>query len=524
MKDRVEISKRLVLINSISSVATRLLSMSVLIWLQQYLLRRIPAEEYSLLPVLYSVMMFAPLLTAILTGGIGRYIVEAYAKDDDERVSQIVSTMFPILCVSSVFLLAGGWYFAWNIDVFLNVTPEYVWDARVMMALLIFSTAVRLPLSPFGVGLYIRQKFVLSNLIGVGIEVVRLTLLFSLLFGISTRVLWVIIASVSAEMLSLVITTVISRHYVPVLRFRMKHIKWSISRELTTFGGWSFLGTLANTIRMALDPILLNKYATPVDVTTYHVGTMAYRQLNSLALAARGAVDPVLVSMHANSDDRRIRNTYIRVGRYGLWGILFFCVPLMVFSEQVMQLYVGEKYVGAYPLMIMTLAAFFVSYGNVLAPQLASARAQLGAWTCRGMAMHCFNLVCTVAFVVYLELGAFGAVLASFLTETLLPPLLLWPFGLKCSGVSAREAMRHILIPGLLPSFVTAAFLFMLKLVHVPDSWVLLFTFGCLGALVYLAVLRYGVMNEDDKREVEKGLDMISARAKPYLQLFGSRS
>ena len=123
-KPRVEISKKLVLINSASSVITRLLSISVLIWLQQYLLKRITPEEYSLLPVLYSVMMFAPLVTTILTGGLGRYIVEAYARDDDERVTQIVSTMFPILCAAGVVLLSAGWTFAWYIDSVLNVAPR----------------------------------------------------------------------------------------------------------------------------------------------------------------------------------------------------------------------------------------------------------------------------------------------------------------------------------------------------------------------------------------------------------------
>lgn len=82
---RVEISKKLVLINSASSLVTRMLSISVLIWLQQYLLKRITPEEYSLLPVLYSVMMFAPLVTTVLTAGLGRYIVEANTKEYGER-------------------------------------------------------------------------------------------------------------------------------------------------------------------------------------------------------------------------------------------------------------------------------------------------------------------------------------------------------------------------------------------------------------------------------------------------------
>jgi hypothetical protein len=228
-KSKVEISKRLVIMNSASSLVTRLLSISVLIWLQQYLLKRITPEEYSLLPVLYSVMMFAPLITTILTSGLGRYITVAYAQGDDDEVTRICSTMFPILCAAGLVFLAGGWTFAWYIDSVLNIAPERLWDARIMMALLMFAAAVRLPLAPFGAGFFVRQKFVLENLIGVATEIFRLSVLFTLLFGVSTRILWVITASVIAEFLNLAVTRTISIRLVPAQRFKWSHIHWPIA-------------------------------------------------------------------------------------------------------------------------------------------------------------------------------------------------------------------------------------------------------------------------------------------------------
>jgi hypothetical protein len=100
MVSRVEISKRLVLINTASGILAKAINVSVVLWLHQYLLRRISPEEYSLLPLLMSIIVLLPLVTSILTAGLGRFVLTAYAQGDDGGVTQIVSTMVP-------FLLAG---------------------------------------------------------------------------------------------------------------------------------------------------------------------------------------------------------------------------------------------------------------------------------------------------------------------------------------------------------------------------------------------------------------------------------
>lgn len=485
------------MINSASSLATRLLSISVLIWLQQYLLKRISPEEYSLLPVLYSVMMFAPLLTTILTGGLGRYIVEAYAKDDDKRVTQIVSTMFPILCTTGLFFLVGGWTFAWHIDKILTIDPKYVWDARVMMALLMASTAIRLPLSPFGVGLYVRQKFVLANLIAVGVEVFRLSLLFGLLFGVSTRVLWVVSASVCAELASLLVTTALSRRLVPALRFSLSRVYWPIARELTSFGGWSFVGGLANTVRMAIDPILLNKFSTPLEVAAFNVGTIPQRQLVGFLVALRAPLGPSLIAMHVDNRESSIRNTYLRIGRYAMWGILLLTVPAMVFAHELITLYAGNKYALAAPVLLVSLIALPLGYSNIVAPQLAEAKACIKPWVLRGSVLHTANLALTIYLVVFRDMGALGSAIGTSAVEVVLGPALLWTYGIRIAGTTFSEFSTSVLLPGLLPGTFAGLTLIIIKYTYAPTTWFDLFLAGVTGTIVYLAVLYSTLLRTD---------------------------
>jgi O-antigen/teichoic acid export membrane protein len=504
MNAKVEISKRLVLINSASSVVSYLISISVLVWLQAYLLRRISPEEYSLYPVLMSVMMFAPLLTTVLTGGLARYIVEAYAKGDEQRVTQIVSTMFPLVLGAGLVMLAGGWLFAWYVDRVLTVAPEHVTDARIMMALLMLSLAVRLPATPFSVGLYVRQRFVLLNVIRIGTELLRVGILFALLFGVSTRVLWVVVAWTSAQLVGLGVTVLVSRRLVSSLRFRMSEIRWRLARSLTSFGGWSFLAQVADTIRSSADAIILNKLATPLDVTCFYVGSLPLRQIQQSSYTITAPLEPALTAMHATGAKERLRNAYLRGGRYGLWVSLFLAVPLMVYRRELITLYVGEQYVAAATVMLFLLLGFPLGYGNVMMPKIALATAQVRPWALRAVLAQGTNLLLTLWFVGALRMGAIGSAAGTLIVSAIGYPLLNWPLGRRLVGVSFSGWLRESLWPGLLPALAAAATWLALGTLVRPATWPALGACTAGGWAVYGAVLFLFALRGPDRQLVSE--------------------
>lgn len=498
---RVEVSKRLLLINSASTVGTRLLSLSVIVWLNSYLISKISPEEYSLLPVLYSVLMFAPLLTSVLTSGLSRYVTEAYARGDDERLTQITSTMAPILTGAGVVFLVFGWIFAWNVDRVLNIAPEVVWDARVIMAMLMFSTAIRLPFAPFGIGLHIKQRFVAINAISIGTELARIALLFFLLFGVSTRVLWVVTAAVASELLSLVIIQIASMRAVPALRFRRGSIHWPIAGELTSFGSWNTLASLADTIRSSADPIILNKLATSVDVNCFYIGSLVTQKISLLSNAARGPMLPALTALHAVNDEARLQSMFLRGGRLALWIVMLPATPLIVFNREVVLLYAGETYVQAGTVMVLSLLLLPLSYGVTMTTAIVNARGRIKTWALIAAALNAVNLLLTLYFVVVLKMGALGSASATLISSLIFYPLFIFPFSLRLVSVSSAQFCRQTLLPGLLPTIAGAIAGAATHVFLSPDTWL------TLGLAAMPASLAYGVamlfcLREDDREDL----------------------
>ena len=495
---RVQISKRVILINSASSVALRIVNVSVLVWLQQYLLKRISTEEYALYPVLGAALVFLPLLTGVVTGGLSRYIVEAYARGDERGVTQIVSTMFPLTLAAGLVILAGGGALAWYVDRVLTIAPERLGEARLMMALMVFLVSLQVSLAPFGVGFYVRQKFMLSNVLGAGQELLRIGLLFVLLFGVSTRVLWVVVASVSAGTCGVLVTRMVSCRLVPALRFRWSEIRWAIAGKLVSFGGWTVVGQLADMIRNASDPLILNELSTPVDVTCYYVGSLPYSQIRQAPMLLLTPLLPQLTAMHVTGKNEQLQNTYLRGGRYALWVTLLLAVPLVIYARELIALYLGETYEMAAIVTILLLAPCPIVYGHILVSGLAFAKNEMRAWCLRLIFLQLVNLSLTLYFVGIRHMGAVGSALGTFLTMAFLWPIVSWPLGLRLAGLSWGQWFRRTAWPGIIPAAAGAVVWLVLKAEIQPASWLALGICAAAGMAVYAIVLwLYGLQPED---------------------------
>jgi len=509
MTSRVEISKRLVLINTTSAVLAKVLNVSVILWLHQYLLRRISPGEYQLLPLLTSIIILLPPLTSILTAGIGRFVLAAYAKDDDRGITQIVSTMFPLLLGLAVIILAGGWVFAWHIGAVLSVPAERLWDARVMMALLVFSAALKPPCMAFSVGFYVQQRFLRYNLVNVGSEFLRVLVLFILLFGVSTRVLWVVVANAVADLAMSTVVLVWSRRMIPALRFRIREIQWSRARELVSFGGWSSLGYMAYRMREMIILMIMNRSEMPLEVAAYNVavfnvGYQGRRQIEAWSDVMTGPLYPVVTSMHALGAKDRVRAFYLRGGRIALWGVLLVALPAMIYAETIIRLYVGPAYLEAAVVMLLTLASLPVTGGAWMIWQVANATGRVRATNLYVLALQVSTVALTYYTVHVLRWGATGVALTALAVGILPEFLVLWPVGLKLAGATFGAWVRRTLIPGLAPGCLAGVVWAALAVIVEPESWLSLGVCTLAGMLCYLVVLLAFCLEPQDREDLNE--------------------
>jgi O-antigen/teichoic acid export membrane protein len=507
---RIEVSRRLVVINSISSVCSRVVTVLVWFWVNKLLLEKRDLAEVALLPVVTAVMMFGSLLTSMLSGGVARYVVEACATNKAQGVSEIVSSIFPLLAAGEFCFLGLTSLFAYHVDWILDIQPDLLAETRIMMLILACTSAYQVMLLPFSVGLFARQRFVTTNVIQIGQEFLRIALLLTLMFGVGVRVLWVVVASSCATVVGETVTMLISRHLIPQLRFRPHLFRWARAKQLVSFGAWTTVGQLAYMINKSSDPLVLQKFTGPGDVVSFYQGSTFDTQVLGMTSVASAPVLPALTAMHSRGESDRLRSAYIRGGCFGLWASLFAACPLIVYRSEFLHLYIKDTeflFDKTAWVILLLMSVYPFTYATTMLHKIAAAKAHIRPFFLTSILTQLANLGITVALVGYFRfgyfrLGAVGSALATAFTSITSQLFFFWPMGLRMVDLSLRTFLRKTVIPGLLPALSGLVVWESLRHVHEPHSWFALVINVAAGSLVYLAVLFKFGLRKDERDEL----------------------
>ena len=508
MTSEVKISKRLALINAASTGATRTLRMGALLWMQYYLLRRISPEEFSIYPLAGIFLLFLSIINSIFSAPSFRFITMAYAKGDRNAVTEIISTIMPIVTGAGFLLLLLGITAAYFADSLFLIKPDYLADAQLVIGLFVISGTITLILEPLSAGFFTLQRAVTENLIHLTGEVIKICLLITLLLGVSPRVLWVAVAHFVTVITVSFLRATVSYRLLPEIKFNPKAIRWEYAGELLRFGFAAFTIMASKFLRNSTALWVLNRFATPVDVTSYHLGQTAYRQTLQIWLPIRGNIGPPLIAMVAKGQDSRIRQAYYRGGRIALWLILFVTTPLVIFRAEVINLYTGGIYSDAAIIMALLLLRYPVELINAMLPQVARAKGKVGTLAIVALTTQVVN-ICAILTVIWgLGYSAIAAAVCALTVTVISEIFLLWPLALRMVDGSVLGSLRKTFIPGVTPALTAAFAWHAIPLTVNPDSWTSLIMAIAPGCAVYLLV-GWACLKTEDRQDFRKLLKII---------------
>lgn len=489
MKTNVNLDKRLLFINSLSSLLSWILKTGLLFVLQRFLLSRVSLEEYSLYPVISSIMVFVELLRSLLSGGISRFIVEADVQGKRDQVTSIATTMFIIQGTAAVVLLVLGAVFTWNIAHVLSVAPQHVHDARIMMGIMIGSFVIHLATTSFEVGLFARQKFVILNgleLVSVTVRILLIILFFSTM---GVRVIWIVLASEVANVTIHLTRIVISMKVIPALRFVPRTVNWAKAREMLSFSSWNFVNAISYRLYTNFDPLILNRLATPFDVTVFYIGSLVKKQILAVLQRITTPLVPSLIEMHTLNRQDMLRTAYYRYGKYFTWLFMAAALPFMVFSREFITLYVGAPYLAAAPVMLVLFFSSAIGLGNSMISKLSVAQGNVKPIAIRSVITQGVNVLITIYLVAALRLGAMGSAVASLVATATLQIGFDFALAYRMIRIRPKELFRNSIIPGFLPAILSTGVFLVIRAIDSPDTWFKILLYSAAGELVYIALI-----------------------------------
>jgi len=437
---------------------TKLLSITVFVWVQQYLLKRISSDEYAVYAIISSLVFLLPFITSSLISAGVRFMVYEYTRRDFIKMNTILSTSVIINTVISLVILFLSAVALINLDKILSIEPSYLEDAKWMFVVIIVTFLLNFILTPLGLGLHITQKLVIKNIIDLVVEILKIALLFLLLFGVSTKALWIVVANSVALVLALLVRIVLSKKAVPEMRFSFGYFDKLFVGKFLSFGGWNSIILLSRYLRNFAALFLLNRFGSSADVSSFNIGRFVSRQTLQVWEPVRASIGTPLIAMHSKGQFQRLNDTYLKGSRLAMWMTGFIVFPAIIFSESFVKLYAGEFYLNAACIIVALLSIVPFQMLNAMLPQISAAMDRQKGLAIRMMSIQLISLIMMYYVLVVLDLTVVEMAIAIAIVNIIGELFIISLFANKNLNIKMKSIFLKGLLPGLLPGVLASVY------------------------------------------------------------------
>jgi O-antigen/teichoic acid export membrane protein len=403
------------------------------IFLFPFVTHHVGLSQYGLWLLVNGVTVF--FLTADFGMGtsVVRYVAEAHADEDLERLNGVITSTFAFylgLGVLAATLFAGCFALFW--DAFNIPAADRDVAAQMIACVAIGQLLIGLPLGVFRQTLVGLQRMDLVNAILLGQTVVRVVgVTVAILAG--AGILGVVLVEVAAFVLVGATCAVLCHRLQPGLRIRPHRVDPALLRSMAPYSAQVFVIGIAALAILQTDDAIISLFLPVAAVAIYGGAWRIYQVCRDVAEAVMGAVVPH--ATRAATQGRRdvLRDIHVRWTRYSNAVLLAIAVPAIVFAEPVLVIWLGERFDEAGVLAQILVASMLVNNIHIVGTGLLTGLGRISTYARYQVLWAIGNLVVSVALVQWL--GLQGVALGAGIPLLVLEPLFV------------RAALRELGLP-----------------------------------------------------------------------------
>lgn len=469
--------------------------------LTPFVLHQLGEARYGIWVLTSSIVGYYGLLDLGFRGGINQYLTLYLARQDYNKASECFSTAvlaFIILGIVFTLLSLGTACIAPYI-----FTISYEMGYEVFWTILIIglTSSLQFVFFPYMAVFMAKQRFDLSNLIGVGTRLL-MTLFIYIALKMGYSLIGISIATCGASLIDYSLRWRVARLLVPEVKVSFGLATKDSFREITSFGVWSFLISLNDFISLHVQTLIIGLFMPMAAVGYYGLARGLSKQINDVLSPIAYAIYPVAVDFYAKNEHLEIKRLYHDGSRLMLLSTIFLVLIASFLAEDFYRLWIGEKYIitGDYPsvallLQILLISTFSIYFSSV-ARQLLTGAGYVRLVSMLLISGSVFGLLMIVVLIT--PYGLIGVVIATAIASTL-TSLILTPFVVqKFLGLSVLSFIKGACLRPIIAGMIFMPLLWLVRyFFENPATWAQLISQGmivvffALGVIFFIGINRY---------------------------------
>lgn len=340
-------------INLFTNVANFGIRILVAGWLTPYLIRHLGIAAYGLVPLAVTVTSYMGLFTIALNSAVGRFITIASDQGDHAEANRIFNTSFWGSTIVLMILLGPALWLSFQTRLFFNVPAGYE-DQFVGLFLctigMFFLTTLS---SSFSIATYCLNRFDLSNAVSISGTFVRVCSILLLFNFFAPKVWHVGLAMLASAMVGLLLSVIVWRHLMPLLKVKWSAFSRQSLTQLTSMGGWIFINQIGTLLFLGIDLVVVNKMLGAEAGGQYGAVMTWSGMLRSLAGVVATIFGPSIISLYGRRDTPGLVGYSRRAVKFVGLMIALPIGLICGFAQPLLRIWLGPAFESLAPLMFL---------------------------------------------------------------------------------------------------------------------------------------------------------------------------
>lgn len=336
--------------NTLVLYCRMIMTLLVSLYTSRVVLNALGIEYFGIYNVVGGIVASLSFLQQTLVMSFQRFFCKYIPKGNIRKLSEIMGAatiIVIIICLIATILVEtlGVWF----LNNKLLISPSKIYAANVVLQLSLLTFVFTIFRAVYNAVIISYEEMAAFAYISIFEVICKLVVAFLISFSTFDRLIYY-------GFLMLCVSVFISLLYFAYVKVRFVNIKHDlmviknkhIFVELSSFMGFSTIGTMANVVRNQGLNFILNMFYGPVVNAARSISLQVYTAVSSFTHSFQTAFSPSMMKRCETAEKREIEDTIIIVSKFSFYAMLMLSYPIFIYSQFILEFWLGHNNVPEY--------------------------------------------------------------------------------------------------------------------------------------------------------------------------------
>lgn len=450
--------------------------------LMPFIIHSLGDKMYGLWILIGSFLGYYGLMDFGLSSAIQRFLSRSIGVSNNEEANKVINTSLFIFTILGFIALIVSFIIVLTLPFLIKNITEVALFRKILL-ILGLNFAIGFPLRVFTGILSANIRYDLSTaveLIKLALRTVLIIVFLKLGYGIMALALITFVTDIGGYIAQYFIV----RNLYKYLVFSGKLIDKSMIRPLFGYSIYTFIAQIVDQLRFNIDNLVITIFIGLSSVTLFSIASRLVMYFLDFMGSAIGTLMPIFSQYEAKGDFHSTREKFIFTTKISSYLAFLIGGILIMFGKAFIQRWVGQKYLDAYPILIVLVVSLIFAFMQSPSRQLLFGISKHKLFTISNSIEGIANLILSLILVrKYGLMGvALGTAIPMFLIKLFVQPI----YTCMVINLGIKEYYFKVLMPTIFNSsivligcwFIVKSFIFAnyLNLAFFVSAIIVMFT------------------------------------------------